>query len=171
MTPKPDDGDIVGQARLPIAWDETALSLTLKAAEAGRRLVRDTIPRLLDGSAERIVQRTLGPSTYFGGRRPADSRLDFGMGAAEAFNQVRAVADPWPNAFLETPLGQVKVPWALPTVLPCPAGHFRETREGLLLGFADGALRVVALREGALRTERPSEQAAWLRNLGVPEAR
>lgn len=170
MTPKPDDGDIVGQARLPIAWDETALSLTLKAAEAGRQLVRETAPRLLDGSAERIVQRTLGPSTYFGGRRPADSRLDFGMGLAEAFNQVRAVAEPWPNAFLETPLGQVKVPWALPTALPCPAGHFRETREGLLLGFADGALRVVALRKGKDRTERPSEQATWLRSLGVPEA-
>ena len=72
MTPKPDDGHIVAQARLPIAWDETALSLTDKAAGAGRDLVRDAIPGLVDGSVRRIDQKTLGPSTYFGGRKPAD---------------------------------------------------------------------------------------------------
>lgn len=170
MTPKPDDGDIVGQARLPIAWDETALSLTLRAAEAGRALVRETVPKLVDGTAERIVQKSLGPSTYFGGRKPADSRLDFGMSVQQAFNEVRAVADPWPNAFLETSRGQAKVCWALPSAEPCPAGHFRETREGVLVGFADGALRLHALRAEGVRLERPTEQAACLRGLGIPEA-
>ncbi|HET8715195.1 MAG TPA: formyltransferase family protein [Holophagaceae bacterium] len=170
MTPKPDDGHIIGQTRLPIAWDDTALSLTLRSAEAGRALVRDLAPRLADGTAPRTDQKTLGPSSYFGGRKPADSRLDFGMPAQEAFNQIRAVADPWPNAFLETPLGQVKVAWALPSEAPCPAGSFRETREGVLLGFADGALRLGALRRDGLRSERPTEHAAWLRALGLPEA-
>ena len=50
MTPKPDDGHIVAQARLPIDWDETALSLTQKAADAGRGLVREAVPGLVDGS-------------------------------------------------------------------------------------------------------------------------
>lgn len=170
MTPKPDDGHIIAQTRLPIAWDETALSLTWRAAEAGCALVRDTVPHLLDGSAPRIDQKTLGPSTYFGGRKPADSRLDFTLGVAEAFNQIRAVADPWPNAFLETPLGRLKVAWALPTALPCPAGCFRQSGEGTLLGFQDGALLLHALRRGDLRTERPTEHAAWLREAGIPEA-
>jgi methionyl-tRNA formyltransferase len=169
MTPKPDDGHIVAQARLPIAWDETALSLTDKAATAGRDLVRGAIPGLVDGSIQRLDQKTLGPSTYFGGRKPADSRLDFSMTAGEAFNQIRAVADPWPNAFLETPLGTVKVAWALPSADRCPPGHFRATREGLLLGFADGALRLHALKHHGLRLERPSEQAERLRALGLPE--
>ncbi|NWJ40414.1 MAG: formyltransferase [Geothrix sp.] len=168
MTPKPDDGFIVAQARLPIAWDETALSLTDKAAAAGRDLVRDAIPGLVDGSCPRIDQKTLGPSTYFGGRKPADSRLDFAMTAAEAFNQIRAVADPWPNAFLETPLGTAKVAWALPTGEPCPPGCYRLTPEGLLLGFADGALRLHTLKVRGLRVERPSEQARWLGELGIP---
>ena len=170
MTPKPDDGAILAQARLPIAWDETALSLTRRAAEAGRTLVRETLPGLLDGSARRIPQRELGPSTYFGGRRPADSRLDFTMTAREAFNQVRAVADPWPNAFLETARGKVKVPWALPSGTPCPVGHFRPTPEGVLIGFSDGSLRIVALRQGETRSERPTEHAAWLRALDIPQA-
>jgi methionyl-tRNA formyltransferase len=169
MTPKPDDGHILAQARLAIDWDETALSLTLKAADAGRGLVREALPGLADGSLPRIDQKTLGPSTYFGGRKPADSRLDFAMTAGEAFNQIRAVADPWPNAFLETAEGTVKVAWALPTELPCPTGCFRASREGVLLGFADGALRVHALKAGGTRLERPSEQAQALRCLGVPE--
>ncbi len=169
MTPKPDDGHIVAQARLPIAWDETALSLTNKAAEAGRELVRQAVPGLVDGSTVRIDQKTLGPSTYFGGRKPADSRLDFAMSVQEAFNQIRAVADPWPNAFLETPGGVLKVAWALPSGEACPVGQFRATREGVLLGFSDGALRLQALRKGAHRSERPSEHADWLAELGIPE--
>jgi len=170
MTPKPDDGDIIAQTRLPIAWDETPLSLTLRAAEAARSLIRETVPALVAGTAPRINQKTLGPSSYFGGRKPADSRLDFDMSVQEAFNQIRAVADPWPNASLDTELGTVKVPWALPSAAPCPAGHFRQCPDGLLLGFSNGALRVHALRRGETRSERPTEQAAWLGALGLPEA-
>lgn len=170
MTPKPDDGDIIAQARLPIEWDETALSLTRKAAAAGRSLVREALPGLVDGTCPRISQKTLGPSTYFGGRKPADSRLDFAMTVQEAFNQIRAVADPWPNAFLETDRGTVKVAWALPSVTACPTGRFRLTAEGVLLGFTDGALALRTLRLEGERVERPSEQAAILRALGVGEA-
>lgn len=170
MTPKPDDGDIVGQAELPIAWDETALSLTLRAAGAGRQLVREVVPRLAEGSATRIVQRTLGPSTYFGGRKPEDGRLDLAGPVRDAFNLVRAVADPWPNAFLRTGAGTVKVAWALPAGADCPAGHFRETPEGVLLGFADGCLRLHALRLDQCRSERPTDHARWLEQLGLPRA-
>ena len=167
MTPKPDDGHLAAQARLSIAWDETALSLTEKAATASRSLVREAIPDLIDGTTQLIDQKTLGPSSYFGGRKPADSRLDFAMTVQEAFNQVRAVADPWPNAFLETPSGTVKVAWALPSTEPCLPGHFRSTQDGLLLGFADGALRLLALKAGTRRIERPTEQADLLRDLGL----
>jgi methionyl-tRNA formyltransferase len=171
MTPKPDDGDIVAQAALPIAWDETALSLTLRAAAAGRELVRSAVPRLVAGTAPRTPQKSLGPPSYFGGRKPEDGLLDLGGTAAAAFNLVRAVADPWPNAFIRTERGEVKLSWALPTSAPCPQGHFRESPEGVLLGFRDGALRVHALRRDGARTERPTEQAQWLEDLGLPQAR
>jgi methionyl-tRNA formyltransferase len=170
MTPKPDDGDILGQTRIPIAWDETALSLTERSAVAARELVRSVVPKLVDGSATRIPQRSLGPSSYFGGRKPADGELDLHGPSRDAFNLVRAVADPWPNAFVKTPNGLIKVSWALPTAAACPLGHFQETSEGVLLGFADGALRIHALRKGELRSERPTEHAQWFRELGLPEA-
>jgi len=169
MTARPDDGDILGAAALPIAWDETALSLTLRSAEAGRSLVRAVVPGLVDGSATRISQRTLGPSTYFGGRKPEDGELDLAGPVRDAFNLVRAVADPWPNAFVRTGSGLVKIAWALPAAAPCPAGHFQETGEGALLGFKDGALRLHALRRDGQRSERPTDHALWLRELGLPE--
>jgi methionyl-tRNA formyltransferase len=171
MTAKPDDGEIVGQAELPIAWDETALSLTLRAAAAGRELVRSVVPALLDGSARRIPQRSLGPSTYFGGRKPEDGLLDLAGPVQDAFNLVRAVADPWPNAFVRTEAGVVKVAWALPASASCPAGQYRETPEGVLLGFADGCLRLHALRREGCRSERPTDHARWLQDLGLPRAR
>jgi len=170
MTPKPDDGDIVGQTVLPIAWDDTALSLTLRAAAAGRELVRSVAPRLADGSAARVSQCTLGPSSYFGGRRPEDGKLDLGGSTRDGFNLIRAVADPWPNAFVAAPGGSVQVSWALPTAAPCPPGQFRETPEGVLLGFQDAALRLHALRRDSVRSERPTEHAEWLRELRLPEA-
>jgi len=170
MTAKPDDGDILGRTALPIAWDETALSLTLRCAGAGRELVRSVVPGLVDGSAVRIPQRTLGPSTYFGGRKPEDGALDLLGTARDGFNLIRAVADPWPNAFVAGPGGILKVSWALPTAAPCPPGHFRESVEGVLLGFQDAALRIHALRQEGVRSERPTEHARWFRELGLPEA-
>lgn len=169
MTPKPDDGDIVGQLALPIEWDDTALSLTLKSAGAGRILVRDVVPKLLAGTAVRINQKSLAPSTYFGGRKPEDGALDFSMSAAEAFNLIRAVADPWPNAFISSTSGSLHIPWALPTSLHCAPGCFRQTREGTLLGFRDGALLLHTLRKEENRTARPTEHGALLRAIGIPE--
>ena len=169
MTSKPDDGDIVSQIKLPIDWDDTALSLTLKSAEAGRILVRDVVPKLLDGTAVRVNQKSLAPSTYFGGRKPEDGQLDFSMSAAEAFNLIRAVADPWPNAFINTTSGILHIPWALPTALPCAPGCFRLTPEGTVLGFRNGALMLHALRKGQARSERPTEHGALLREIGIPE--
>ena len=170
MTPKPDDGDIVAQTAIPIAWDETALSLSRRSAEAGRELVRSVVTDLSQGRGRRISQRALGNSSYFGGRKPEDGILDLSGSAQTAFNLIRAVADPWPNAFITTAAGQVKIAWALPSTGLCPPGHFRETPEGVLLGFSDGALRIHALRRGESRSERPTEHAQWFRELGLPSA-
>ena len=169
MTAKPDDGDIVGQAGLEIAWDETALSLTQRSAQAGRELVRTVVPKLVAGQAERLGQRDLGPSSYFGGRKPEDGLLDLQGTVQDGFNLIRAVADPWPNAFVRTALGTLKVAWALPTAAPCPCGHWQATQEGVLLGLGNGALRLQALRKDGVRSERPTEHSQWLRELGLPE--
>ena len=168
MTPRPDDGDIFGCREIPIDWDETALSLTKKTAEAGYGLLRERMPLLVKGQIQGIPQKTLGKSTYFGGRRPEDSRLAFEMTAREAFNHVRSVADPWPNATIAGRCGMVKVPWALPHQGECPQGHFLYTDEGVLLGFADAPIRLVELKHGHERSSDPRQHAEWLKSIGLP---
>jgi methionyl-tRNA formyltransferase len=86
----------------------------------------------------------------------------------ETCNQLHAVPDPWPNAFLETPKGTLKVAWVPPNSAACPAGVFRQTGERVLLGFSNGALRLHMLRQGDRRSERPTEHLQWLKELEIP---
>ena len=169
MTAKPDDGDIYGQKEILITWDETALSLTKKAADTGYKLLRELVPLLVNNSISGITQKTLGKSSYFGGRKPNDSRLTKEMTAQQAFNQIRAVADPWPNAFIEGQHGNIKIPWALPHNDQCAPGNFRRTDAGILLGFSDAPLRLATLKNGAERSDDPDVQLQWLRGVGIEE--
>lgn len=98
MDPKPDHGDIVARRTVPIARDDTALTLTHKLAAAGRALLREMLPRLLAGAAPRERQDH-SRSRYFGGRSPADGEIDWSAPAETARNLVRAVTRPWPGAF------------------------------------------------------------------------
>src|SRR3989304_4180928 len=58
MTEKPDAGDIVGQAAVPIAFDDTALTLFGKMESAASRLLDDLLPRI---AREDIPRRGDGP--------------------------------------------------------------------------------------------------------------
>ncbi len=98
MTPRPDDGDIVGQRRIPITDDDTALSLHRKAASAASALLDDLLPGLIDGSAPHTPQDK-SQASYFDGRRPVDGKIDWNQPAATVRNLVRAVTRPYPGAF------------------------------------------------------------------------
>jgi methionyl-tRNA formyltransferase len=165
MTPKPDDGDIIAQEKFALDWDETALSLIMRCAKAAQDIVKTEVPKLITGTATHISQATLGKSTYFGGRTPADGELHFNFSVAKAFNLIRAVADPWPNAFIRTEHGVVKIAWALPSNAKCQQGQFRLTKNGVLLGFADGALCIHAMWHSGMRSERVSDHMRWLEKI------
>ena len=98
MTPKPDDGDIVGQRRIPIEDQDTALSLHHKAATAAAALLDELLPQIVAGTAPRILQDKQQAS-YYGGRKPEDGEIDWEWPAATVKNLVRAVTRPYPGAF------------------------------------------------------------------------
>lgn len=100
MVAKADAGGIVAQQPVPIGPDETALELTRAIAEAGRRLLRETLPRLADGSAEERPM-DLSAGFYRGGRRPEDGRIEWRWPARRVHDLVRAVGHPFPGAFTE----------------------------------------------------------------------
>ncbi len=98
MTPRPDDGDIVDQVRVPIDDEDTAATLLAKCGRASRTLWDRTLPKIREGVAPRTPQDS-ALASYFGGRRPTDGKIDWDRSATEIRNLVRAVTRPWPGAF------------------------------------------------------------------------
>ena len=98
MTAKPDAGDIVGQQAVAILPDDTAADVFLKVTGAATAVLDHQLPALIAGNAPRVPQN-LTAGSYFGGRKPADGRIDWRMSAAQVHNLVRGVAPPYPGAF------------------------------------------------------------------------
>ena len=147
MEARPDRGDIVAQRAVPIADDDTALSLNRKLGEAARLLLRETYPLLAAGRAPRIPQDHARAS-YFGGRRPEDGRLQWRQSAQQLYNLVRAVTHPYPGAFTTFRGRSLFVWWAR------PLDDRQEGFPGEVLEVRKGSGVVVASGSGALLLER-----------------
>jgi methionyl-tRNA formyltransferase len=98
MEEKPDKGDIVGQEKVAITPDDTALTLFARMTVAAGTLMRETYPLLRAGTAPRLPQDQ-SRASYFGGRRPEDGLISWDKDAVGVYNLVRAVTHPYPGAF------------------------------------------------------------------------
>ena len=98
MEAKPDCGDMVSQAQVPITPEDTALTLSDKMTTAAGQLMRQTYPLLRMDLAPRIRQDH-SRASYFGGRTPEDGRIDWQQPADQIYNLIRAVTHPFPGAF------------------------------------------------------------------------
>lgn len=168
MVAKPDAGDIVAQRRVPIGDDDTAHSLYGKLTAAAAELMREVYPRLVAGTAPRRPQDA-AQASYFGGRRPADGRIDWSWGARRIYNLVRAVTHPYPGAFTHWHGRPLLLWWARPD-----DGEQADAAPGSVVAV-DAALvvqtgigRLHALRV-QLEGEDESDAAQWARDHGVRE--
>jgi methionyl-tRNA formyltransferase len=166
MEEKPDRGDIVAQRAVPIADDDTALSLNAKLCLATRALLRATYPALLAGTAPRSPQDH-SRATYFGGRRPEDGRLEWSRSARQLYDLIRAVTAPYPGAFTSYRGRRLVVWWARPldvSVERAVPGEVVETRNGagVVVATGAGSLLVERVELEAGRIERADEMAARL---------
>jgi methionyl-tRNA formyltransferase len=140
-----DSGSVVGQVEVPIEHDETATTLYEKVTAAHLELVRELVPKLLDGSAERMPQDTRRASSW-PRRTPADGIIDWDTRAPYLYDWVRAQTRPYPGAF--TYLGDDKlVVWrARPVELD------QDAPAGTVVAL-EGEQAVVACGEGGLVLE------------------
>jgi methionyl-tRNA formyltransferase len=99
MVAKPDAGRIVGQLAVPIGEDDLAVEVFERVTEAAERLLARELPKLVAGTAT-LTPQDLARGSYFGARKPEDGRIDPTQGARAIHNLVRAVAPPYPGAFL-----------------------------------------------------------------------
>jgi methionyl-tRNA formyltransferase len=97
MIEKPDAGDIIGQKKIEIAFEDDVYTLYMKMTNAARQLIKETLPVLADGSFVRTPQT--GASSYFGGRKPEDGLIAWQKDAFSLYNLTRAVTHPYPGAF------------------------------------------------------------------------
>jgi methionyl-tRNA formyltransferase len=143
MVAKADRGDIVGFKRIPISFEDTALTLFAKMTAAALELMREAYPLLRAGAAPRLTQDHARAS-YFGGRTPADGLIDWRHSALNTYNLVRAVTHPYPGAFtffqgrkLFVWAGQIM---AAPAPGPVEPGQVTAAvpGEGLLVATGDG---------------------------------
>jgi UDP-4-amino-4-deoxy-L-arabinose formyltransferase/UDP-glucuronic acid dehydrogenase (UDP-4-keto-hexauronic acid decarboxylating) len=98
MTAGADEGDVIAQARVAIAPDDTALTLFRKVDAAGAALFERTLPGVAAGAAARVPQDHARATTY-GKRRPEDGRIEWSWPAVRIANMIRAVTHPFPGAF------------------------------------------------------------------------
>ncbi|MDR2852402.1 MAG: formyltransferase [Burkholderiaceae bacterium] len=162
MTAKPDNGAIVDQCAVPILRNDTAREVFAKVTVAAETVLARSLPRLIDGSAVEHAQ-DLSQGAYFGGRKPEDGRIPADADACRIHNLVRALAPPYPCAFIDTPAGRILIERTLP-VPSAPADLAAPTHAtaaaataapfpgfGLRLCSQDGALWLVAADGSGLR--------------------
>jgi methionyl-tRNA formyltransferase len=98
MTESADQGDIVDQESVPIAYEDTALDVFKKVAEASRLVLSRSLASIEAGAPPRTPQDE-SHATKFGRRRPEDGIIDWNRTAEQIYNQVRALTHPFPGAF------------------------------------------------------------------------
>ncbi|MDR2175975.1 MAG: formyltransferase [Synergistaceae bacterium] len=98
MTARVDEGRIVDQESVPIGPDDTAHDVFQKMIPAARRMLRRSLPSVLERTA-RGYEQDESQATYFGRRRPEDGLIDWSKPAREIYNLVRALTHPFPGAF------------------------------------------------------------------------
>jgi methionyl-tRNA formyltransferase len=94
-----DTGEMLLQQELPIGPDETAPELSERLAEAGARLMLETLRGLQSGKLNSRPQGSAGVS-YAPILKREDGRIDWSRSAQEIYNRMRGFT-PWPGAYTE----------------------------------------------------------------------
>ncbi len=144
MVKRPDAGDIVGQQKVAIADNDTALTLHKKVLEAAQAVLKEQLPKLKNGTAT-FTKQDESQASYFGRRTAADGEILWHKSAKEINNLVRAVTEPYPGAF--SYLGQRKlIVWrsrVLDNQHDKQPGTVLSTAP-LVIACGEGALEIVA---------------------------
>lgn len=149
-----DAGDMLAKVTVPIGERDTVGILHDKLAEAGARLLVDTLPRLIAGELEPVPQNH-AEATYAPNIKREDERIDWTRSAEQIYNQVRGL-NPWPVAFT-TCQGKVwKIWWVEKQELSgqhgVPGTVLRRDADGLTVACGTGTVTITELQpEGKKR--------------------
>ena len=110
MAEKLDAGDIISQREIAIEDTDHTGSMFDKLSQVGESLLKDTLPSIIDGTNERIVQNE-EDVTYASNISREQERIDWTKDARAIYNQVRGL-HPWPVAYTTFEDANFKIWWA-----------------------------------------------------------
>jgi methionyl-tRNA formyltransferase len=110
MAEKLDAGDIISQREIAILDTDHTGGMFDKLSDVGRDLLKDTLPSIIDGTNERIVQDE-SLVTYARNISREQERIDWSNSATQIYNQVRGL-HPWPVAYTTFEQENFKIWWA-----------------------------------------------------------
>lgn len=97
MAEEVDAGDILLQDFIKVENEDTIISVRTKLSELSLRLVLIVIEQLRNGSL--YPRSQIGEVIWAPKRNPEDSKIDFSKDSRYLHNFIRALVDPYPNAF------------------------------------------------------------------------
>lgn len=147
MNEKPDNGAIVDQFAVPILSNDTAHDVFGKVTLAAEIVLVRSLPGLVDGTAVERPQ-DLSQGRYFGGRRPEDGRIPNDADARRIHDLVRALAPPYPGAFMHVAGKRIFIERTLHAQ---PAAGIEAPGHGLRLWSDGSTLWLVAADGSSLR--------------------
>ena len=110
MVDKLDAGDIISQIAVPIQRADHTGGMFEKLSDAGTKLLKETLPSILNGTNKRIPQDE-SKVTYARNISREQERIDWNRSAEEIYNQVRGL-HPWPVAYTSFKEATMKIWWA-----------------------------------------------------------
>ncbi len=97
MAEKMDSGDMISKRVVKIEDEDTVGTLHDKLSLAGKELLLETLPSIIDGTNKREVQNE-DEVTYAWNLKREEELLDFSKTTREVYNHIRAF-NPWPTAY------------------------------------------------------------------------
>jgi methionyl-tRNA formyltransferase len=141
-----DSGPVYLMRRIPIAAEDTAVTVHDKLAALGARCIVEALPVIADGTLEAVPQSEAG-AIYAPKITKDEAAIDWRREAVEVDRQVRAY-NPFPGAY-STLHGEPLKVWraAVAPGSPAPPGTIlRADAQGIVVACGNGALRATELQ-------------------------
>ncbi|MDQ6420830.1 methionyl-tRNA formyltransferase [Paenibacillus sp. LHD-117] len=162
-----DTGDMISVVELPIGDDDTSGTMFEKLSAAGAKLLGETLPSIVDGTAKAVPQND-DEATYAPNLTRDDERMDWSRSARELFNQVRGLS-PMAGAFTFLSGEVFKVRACEPVAGKTEAANAASVRPGTVIDAGTNGILVQAGAGRLLLTEiqpagkRAMSAAEWLK--------
>lgn len=147
MVDRLDAGDIISQTTVPIEEMDHTGSMFEKLSIAGKELLQETLPSIIDGTNARTPQDE-ERVTFARNISREQERIDWNKSARELYNQVRGL-HPWPVAFTSLGGTNVKIWWAEladSANISQPGEVLELTEDAIIVQTGDGALAIKELQ-------------------------